>query len=105
MRGSGLGAIGAEGPYSREAGKAREGAAMEISSSFDGGKVGVVSAERTEDIRLKILPDNAADFAQWFFFRLTGARRQAATLSFPNAGAASEGEGTSRIPDSWEADQ
>ena len=39
---------------------------MEISSNFDGGKVGVVSAERSDDIRLKILPDNEANFAQAF---------------------------------------
>jgi murein tripeptide amidase MpaA len=76
--------------------------AMEISSNFDGGKIGVVAAERAADIRLKILPDNAADFAQWFFFRLTGARGQAATITFVNAGAASEVRDTSGMPDTWE---
>ena len=75
---------------------------MEISSNFDGGKVGVVAAERAEDIRLKILPDNAADFAQWFYYRLTGARGQATTMTFVNAAAAADVKDTSGMPDTWE---
>ena len=34
----------------------------------------VVAAERPDDIRLELLTDNAAEFYQWFFFRVTGAK-------------------------------
>jgi hypothetical protein len=42
--------------------------------------------ESFDDIQLRIPHDNAADFAQWFYFRLQGAAYQACTLRFLNAG-------------------
>ncbi|MCY0616917.1 M14-type cytosolic carboxypeptidase, partial [Klebsiella pneumoniae] len=38
------------------------------------------------NIRLNLPSDNAAAFRQWFHFRLQGARGQACSISFENAG-------------------
>jgi hypothetical protein len=43
---------------------------MKISSNFDAGSIEIVSMESFDDIQLRIPHDNAADFAQWFYFRL-----------------------------------
>ncbi|EKE78122.1 MULTISPECIES: M14-type cytosolic carboxypeptidase [Oceanibaculum] len=59
-----------------------------ISSAFDGGNIEVVSiADATA--RLRIRKDNAADFSQWFYFRVTGTRGRALTLVVENAGQTS----------------
>ena len=47
------------------------------------------------DIQLKIRPDNASDFAQWFHFCLHGAHGVPVTLRLLNAGA-------SAFPKGWE---
>ena len=44
-----------------------------ISSAFDGGNIEVVSL-KDATARLRIRKDNAADFAQWFYFRVTNTR-------------------------------
>lgn len=59
---------------------------MKISSNFDAGSIEIVSAETFDDIQLRIRRDNAAEFAQWFYFRLQGAAYQNCTLRFLNAG-------------------
>lgn len=59
---------------------------MKISHNFDAGSIEIVSAEHFEDIQLRIRPDNAAHFAQWFYFRLQGAAYQNCTIKFLNAG-------------------
>ena len=46
---------------------------MRISSSFDSGAIEVVSMADAEHIRLRLRADNAAEFRQWFHFRLHGA--------------------------------
>ena len=46
---------------------------MQISSCFDSGAIEVVRLDDPADIRLRLRKDNAADFHQWFHFRLTGA--------------------------------
>ena len=59
---------------------------LAISSTFDGGNITCIAADSPDNIRLKILKDNGSDFYQWFYFRLTGARRQACKLHITNAG-------------------
>lgn len=59
---------------------------IRISSQFDSGAIEVLDCTDASDIRLRLPSDNAADFRQWFHFRLQGARGQACTLSFDNAG-------------------
>ena len=68
---------------------------LHISSHFDSGAIEVVSLRDPRDIQLKIRPDNASDFAQWFHFCLHGARGVPVTLRFLNAGA-------SAFPKGWE---
>jgi murein tripeptide amidase MpaA len=59
---------------------------LHISSNFDAGAITVISAERPDAIELHIPKDSAADFSQWFYFRLQGARGQACSIRFSNAG-------------------
>ncbi len=56
-----------------------------ISSNFDGGNIVVLNAKDAENIRLAIRPDNASDFFQWFYFRLTGAANTPCRLVVENA--------------------
>ena len=62
---------------------------MNISSNFDGGNIEVLAAVDAANIRLRIRKDNNAEFLQWFYFRLTGARDSDCVLKIENAGAAS----------------
>lgn len=66
---------------------------LRISSAFDGGNIVVRDAKSPRKIRLAIQPDNASDFFQWFYFRLTGARDQACTMVIENAGDAAFASG------------
>src|SRR5207302_134607 len=68
---------------------------IHISSFFDIVAIEVVDCARTDDIRLRIRADSAADFAQWFHFRVSGAKGVAARYVFENAG-------TSAYPGGWE---
>ena len=68
---------------------------LHISSHFDSGAIEVVSLRDPSDIQLKIRPDNASDFAQWFHFCLHGAKGVPVTLRLLNAGA-------SAFPKGWE---
>ncbi len=58
-----------------------------ISSQFDAGAIEVVRADDPADIELRVPADNAAEFAQWFHFRLQGAAGVPVCLRFTNAGA------------------
>lgn len=58
---------------------------LSITSHFDAGAIEVVSCERAADIRLRVRADNRAQFAQWFYFRLSGARGQQCVMTFENA--------------------
>ena len=49
---------------------------MKISTQFDAGSVVVKDLSNPADIRLALRPDNASEFAQWFYFRLQGAAYQ-----------------------------
>ena len=61
---------------------------IKISQQFDSGAIEVVRAEQASQIDLNLRADSHADIHQWFHFRLQGARDQACTLRFLNAGQA-----------------
>ena len=58
---------------------------LSITSNFDGGAIEVLDCHRAADIRLRMRPDNRAEFAQWFYFRLGGARGERCVMTFENA--------------------
>lgn len=58
---------------------------LHITSAFDGGNIIVHDAKDPKNIRLAIRPDNASDFFQWFYFRLTGAKGQPCRMVIENA--------------------
>ena len=66
---------------------------LHISTAFDSGAIEVLSLTDPTDIRLKIRPDNASEFAQWFHFCLQGAAGLAVTLKFLNAGVSAYPKG------------
>jgi murein tripeptide amidase MpaA len=59
---------------------------LKISSCFDGGAIEVESIVDAQQINLRIRKDSHADFLQWFYFRLQGARDSSCRLRFLNAG-------------------
>ncbi|WP_371395436.1 M14-type cytosolic carboxypeptidase [Fretibacter rubidus] len=59
--------------------------AISITSAFDGGNIQVLDASDPTHIRLNIRPDNASDFYQWFYFRVTGGRDTDMTMVIENA--------------------
>lgn len=67
---------------------------IKISQQFDAGAIEVIRAEHPFAIELNIRKDSHADFLQWFYFRLQGARGQKCTMRFLNAGQAA-------YPDGW----
>ena len=67
---------------------------MQISSCFDSGAIEVVRLDDPADIRLCLRKDNAADFHQWFHFRLMGAAGTPVRMVFENAASAA-------YPDGW----
>ncbi|OSI15290.1 M14 family metallopeptidase [Neisseria dumasiana] len=68
---------------------------MKISTQFDAGSVTVTDLSDPSNIRLNLRPDNASDFAQWFYFRLQGAAYQNCVMHFENAAS-------SAYPDGWQ---
>lgn len=60
--------------------------ALHISSQFDAGAIEVLNLADPQNIQLKIRPDNASDFVQWFYFCLQGAAGVPVRLNFVNAG-------------------
>ena len=67
---------------------------MKISSCFDSGAIEVVRLDDPQDIHLRLRKDNAADFHQWFHFRLLGAAGTPLRMVFDNAADAA-------YPDGW----
>lgn len=61
---------------------------LKISSCFDSGAIEVVRLDDPTDIRLRLRKDNAADFHQWFHFRLMGAAGSPVRMVFENAASA-----------------
>ncbi len=67
---------------------------LKISSAFDSGAIEVVGLDDPANLRLRLRKDNAADFHQWFHFRLMGAAGTPLRMVFENAG-------TAAYPDGW----
>jgi len=67
--------------------------AIRISQGFDSGSIEVVNAERADDIRLRLRADNAADFRQWFHFRVHDVAGVPLRMVFENASEAAYPEG------------
>jgi murein tripeptide amidase MpaA len=61
---------------------------IKISHQFDAGAIEVIRADDPAAIELNIRKDSHADFLQWFYFRLHGARGEPCTLRFMNAAQA-----------------
>lgn len=68
---------------------------LRIGANFDAGSVEIVSADDPRDVRLNLRKDSAAEFRQWFYFRVQGARGKPLRMRFLNAGR-------SAYPDGWE---
>ncbi|RQH08621.1 M14 family metallopeptidase [Paraburkholderia dinghuensis] len=66
---------------------------LSITSQFDAGAIEVLSCERADDIHLRVRADNQSEFAQWFYFRLSGARGERCVMTFENAAACAFPEG------------
>ncbi|WP_153102121.1 M14 family metallopeptidase [Paraburkholderia hayleyella] len=66
---------------------------LSISSHFDAGAIEVLSCTQADDIRLRIRRDSHADFAQWFYFCLSGARGEHCVMTFENASECAFAEG------------
>ncbi len=62
---------------------------IDIDSSFDGGAIRVLDAGIAGDIRLALRPDAAADFSQWFHFRVAGVRGADACLTIADVARSS----------------
>jgi murein tripeptide amidase MpaA len=58
---------------------------ISITSQFDAGAIDVLSTDDPAAIRLRVRPDSHADFAQWFYFRVSGVRDEPLTMTFENA--------------------
>ena len=58
---------------------------LQINTQFDGGAIEVVRIDDPRDIQLRIRPDNASEFAQWFYFAVYGTAGQSLRLRFLNA--------------------
>lgn len=68
---------------------------IKISQQFDGAAIEVLYVENPQQIELKIRSDSHADFTQWFYFRMQGARAEACRIRFVNASEAT-------YPKGWE---
>jgi len=58
---------------------------VNITSAFDGGNIIVNKAADLSNIRLAIRPDNASDFYQWFYYRVSGGKGQDLRMVIENA--------------------
>jgi murein tripeptide amidase MpaA len=68
---------------------------IKISHQFDAGAIEVLRADDPQAIELNLRKDSHADFSQWFYFRLQGARDQACSIRLMNAAQAT-------YPQGWE---
>ena len=66
---------------------------IKISHQFDAGAIDVVNATNPQAIDLNIRKDSHADFTQWFYFRLQGAREETCKIRFLNAGQCTYADG------------
>ncbi len=68
---------------------------ISVSSKFDGGAIDLVRANSADAIEVRIRKDSQADFAQWFYFRVSGVRKQQVKVRFLNAASCT-------YPKGWE---
>lgn len=68
---------------------------LKISTNFDAGAIEVVRADSAQAIELRLRKDSNADIAQWFYFRLQGARGERCSMRILNASDAT-------YPDGWQ---
>jgi murein tripeptide amidase MpaA len=66
---------------------------MKISSAFDAGNIEIVSLFDPENIELKIRKDSAADFFQWFYFRIQEVKGLDLKINILNASGSAFPEG------------
>src|SRR5688572_10237846 len=66
---------------------------IQITSAFDSGNIEVLSISGSE-AKLAIRKDRQSDFAQWFHFRVTGAKGRELVLRLT-------GLNSSAYPDGW----
>jgi murein tripeptide amidase MpaA len=66
---------------------------LRISSTFDAGAIDVIDTSSAADLRVALRADSNADFRQWFYFRLQGARARPVTIRFVNAAQATYVDG------------
>ncbi|WP_066565621.1 M14-type cytosolic carboxypeptidase [Snodgrassella sp. CFCC 13594] len=66
---------------------------LKISTQFDGGHVDIIDATDPTNIQLNLPKDNAAEFHQWFYFRVQGAAYQNLHMHFLNAASSAYPEG------------
>jgi murein tripeptide amidase MpaA len=66
-----------------------------ITSDFDHGNIRVIDGGDPSNIQLEIAPDGAADFFQWFYFRVDGVENVDLTMRLTNAHGASYAKGWS----------
>lgn len=68
---------------------------LKISTQFDGGNIEIVDISDPANLQLKLPKDNAADFRQWFYFRVQGVAYQNLGINFINVKE-------SAYPEGWE---
>lgn len=66
---------------------------IRVFSFFDSGNIELVSAERADDIQLRIRPDAGGEHMQWFHFQVCDAGGKDCVFTLANAGEASYPEG------------
>ncbi len=66
---------------------------IKISHQFDAGAIDIADVTHAHAIELKLRSDSHAEFKQWFYFRMQGARGQACNLRIVNAGEATYVDG------------
>ncbi len=95
--------------------------AMQITGEIDGGAIEIVDATDARAIRLAIRPDSAAEFRQWFCFRVDDAAGEPLAFALENAAEATyadafdgyrvcasydaEGDRWFRVPTTWDGAQ
>ena len=78
-----------------------------VSDAFDGGNIDVVDCSNPHDIQLKLRKDNAAEFLQWFYFRIEGPIGETLKISITNAGESSYAKGWEdyNVCTSWDREE
>lgn len=62
---------------------------MFVSAPQDSGNIEVINTDNSQDIHLKIRPDNHAHYYQWFYFKVEGTENESFVIKIDNAGGAS----------------